>query len=383
MVKPSALRMQAIHDGVVRIGPQTVHLDVTNSCNTDCVTCWDHSPHLREPRPASWKRQRVDVAALSRVVDDIESLGGLEAVIVSGMGEPFTHPDIYDLLADLKRRGLHVTIITNLVAADVERVVDLGVDALLVGVQGASEQSYLAFHPSFQAPMWARLHAQLERLRDAGTVDVKNVQVVCAHNAHELVAMVELAARFEARQLNFKLASLKAGTEAARISDAQRASLLDSWIVEAKKRATALGVGTNLEVFERQVRAGGELTAPIDEIGCFLGTTYSRITVDGTVLFCCNTEVVVGHLPPHPAGRSFSELWRSEAWDGWRQRMRDGLYLQSCFQCGKVNQNEKLSRRFREQFGEARWLEVTGRGPGARVARGVAHRGGPGLRVLP
>jgi hypothetical protein len=45
--------------------------------------------------------------------------------------------------------------------------------------------------------------------------------------------------------------------------------------------------------------------------------------------------------------------------------MREGRYLASCFQCGKFNQNEKLSRRFKEAFGEAAWLDVTGRGAGA------------------
>ena len=376
-MKPSRVRMMSIDDGVVRLGPQTLHIDVTNACNTDCVTCWDHSPHLTVARPVAWKRQRADVQQLRALLDDVQTLGGLEAVIVSGMGEPFTHPDIYTLLADIKSRGLHCTVITNLVAADVERVLAIGVDALLVGVQGASEESYLAFHPSFTPTHWARLQQQLERLADEPAIDAKHVQVICGCNADELVAMVEQAARFCASQLNFKLASLKDGTEAARLSDVQRATLLSSSIDEALARAEALGVNTNLAVFRMQVQAGGELTAPIDEIGCFLGTTYSRVTVDGTVLFCCNTEVVVGQLPPAPGGQPFSSLWRSDAWNGWRERMREGRYLSSCFQCGKLNQNEKLSRRFRALYGDERWLEVTGRGAGGHATRATS------LRVLP
>lgn len=372
MLGPSTLRMQAIDDGLLRLGPQTVHLDITNACNTNCVTCWDHSPHLEQAQPNAWKRQRADIGALRAVLDDIEALGGLESVIVSGMGEPFTHPDIYQLLEDLKRRTLHVTVITNLVAAETARLIDLGVDALLVGVQGASAQSYLAFHPSFGPSHWQHLLAQLEALRLA-PIDVKHVQVICAHNAHELVAMVELAARNEASQLNFKLASLRNGTQVVRVSDGQRRHMLEGGIAEAAERASALGVSTNLDVLTAQLRAGGDRTAPIEEIGCFLGTSYSRITVDGTVLFCCNVEVVVGHLPPHPDGQAFSALWRSPAWDSWRRRMKEGRYLPSCSQCGKLNQNEKLSRRFREQFGEARWLELSGRGTSARPAQGRAR----------
>lgn len=380
MTKHRVDRLNDLKDGVTRHGPQTVHLDVTNSCNTNCVTCWDHSPHLNEARAASWKRQRVDIDATRALLDDIQSLDDddarLQNIIISGMGEPFTHPDIYALILDIKKRGLHLTIITNLVAADVDRVVALGVDALLVGVQGASEDSYLAFHPNFSPAHWKQLNQQLERLADEPSIDVKQVQVICAANAHELVAMVDLAARTHATQLNFKLASLKEGTERVRLSEEQRRQLVVSELPAAQQRAAALLVSTNLDVFAAQVGAGGDDTAPIEDIGCFIGAFYSRITVDGTVLFCCNTEVVVGSLATLP----FSAWWRSARWEHWRRRMRTGRYLDSCRQCGKVNQNATLSARFRERYGEQAWLEVTGRGPTSTLTPATRSRA---LRVLP
>src|SRR5512143_2664849 len=101
------------------------------------------------------------------------------------MGEPFTHPDIYQILAAVKRRGLHLTVITNLVAADTDAVLGLDVDELLIGIHGASERAYLAFHPSFRPDEWRRLHEMLAAFRDAGR-RYKHVQVVCAVNAGEL-----------------------------------------------------------------------------------------------------------------------------------------------------------------------------------------------------
>lgn len=383
-MKASRLRLQSLDDGVVRLGPQTVHLDITNSCNTDCVTCWDHSPLLHTPQPTLWKRRRADADQLSSLLDDISSLGGLEAVIVSGMGEPFTHPDVYEILTNIKRRGLHLTIITNLVAADPDRIIEIGVDSLLIGVQGASEASYLAFHPSFNAGHWQRLQHALTRLHAASHQDrqYKHVQVICGCNAHELTAMIEQADRFDAAQVNFKLASLRGGTEAAAISEAQRTALLSHGLAEARSRAEQLGVPTNLDVFEQQLRTGGEATAPISDVGCFLGYHYSRVTVDGTVLYCCNTEVEVGRLADQP----FSALWRGPAWQALRARLRAGHYFASCSQCGKFNQNVKLSARFRELHGDERWLAATGRGPGA--APQTPRPSGPDpspvrLRVLP
>lgn len=371
-MKSSRLRLASLDDGTVRLGPQTVHLDITNACNTDCVTCWDHSPLLHAPQPSSWKRRRADPHQLSTLLDDITSLGGLESIVVSGMGEPFTHPDVYEILADIKRRGLHLTIITNLVAADVDRIIELGVDTLLIGVQGASEAAYLAFHPSFHAGHWQRLQTALTRLHAAGRRD-KHVQVICGCNAHELSAMIDQADHFDAEQVNFKLASLRNGTETAAISPAQREALLNHDIAAARARADELGVTTNLDVFEQQVRAGGEATAPISDVGCFLGYHYSRVTVDGTVLYCCNTEVEVGRLADQP----FSALWRGPAWQALRARLRAGQYFPGCHQCGKFNQNVKLSARFRELYGDERWLAATGRGPGQ------APHTRARLRVLP
>ncbi|HEY4222038.1 MAG TPA: radical SAM protein, partial [Myxococcota bacterium] len=339
-------RLQSLDSGVVTLAPHTVHFDLTNACNTDCVTCWDHSPHLEQARPSSWKRQRADAATVASTLDDIHALGGLEAVILSGMGEPFTHPDVYAIIADVKRRGLHLTIITNLVAADVDQVMALGVDALLVGVQGASLASYLAFHPSFHESHWRKLNEQLSALAHS-SVDVKHVQVICAHNAHELRAMIDLAWQMRARQINFKLASLKHGTEAVRISHDQRSSLLSHGhgsIDDACAHAASLGVATNLAVLRAQVEAGGELTAAIDSVGCFLGTSYARITVDGTALYCCNTETVVGTISP---ATPFSSLWTGSAWGAMRTRLREGRYFDGCYQCGKLNQNVKLAEKYR------------------------------------
>lgn len=346
------LHLLGIDRGVPLAGPKTIHVDLTNGCNTNCITCWDHSPLLEIPQTAAWKRQRVTASEVIALIDDAMTLTGLSAVIVSGMGEPFTHPEVYDILAALKQRGLHVTVITNLVAADPERIVSLGVDQLLIGIHGATEVAYRAFHPSFQGDEWMRLLIALQTFRRARR-RFKHVQVIAGCNADELVEMIDFAREWEAEQVNFKLASLGRGTERARISEDQRARLLSDLIPRARARAT---LPTNLDVFERQLRAGGGDTAPIEEIGCFMGYVYARVLVDGTVLFCCNTEVVVGNL----ADARFSELWRAPRWEAMRARMRDGDYLPSCRQCGKVVQNVKLGKAFAKRFGPERLAAVTG-----------------------
>ena len=348
-------RLADIDAGRPRRGPETIHIDVTNGCNTNCITCWDHSPLLSVGRSAAWKRRRVTAEAMEALLDDARSLGGLRAIILSGMGEPFTHPDIYRMIEAVKARGLHVTLITNLIPADAERVLELDVDQLLIGIHAASEGAYQAFHPSFRGSEWERLHAMLARFCAAGK-RYKHVHVLCDANADELIEMVRLGHAYRAAQVNFKLASLGDGTEACRVDDAQRRRL-EALLPEATRVAAELEVSTNLDVLLAQLQAGGAATAPIADVGCFMGYVYSRITADGTVLYCCNTDVVVGSL----GEASFADLWRGSVWEGLRARMRRGEYFPSCNQCGKLNQNVKIGRAFGRAFGEERLRRVTGR----------------------
>lgn len=118
-----------------------------------------------------------------------------------------------------------------------------------------------------------------------------------------------------------------------------------------------LGVETNLDVFARQLAAGEEATAPISDVGCFMGYAYARITVDGTVLFCCSTEIKVGSLQEN----RFSDLWNGALWNDVRDRLRRGEYFPGCSQCGKFNQNVSFRDRFEKKYGRNLALEVTGR----------------------
>ncbi|MCK6683041.1 MAG: radical SAM protein [Thermoanaerobaculia bacterium] len=279
-------------------------------------------------------------------------------MILSGMGEPFVHPEIYEIIEDVKRRGLRLTIITNLVLADAARVADLGVDELLIGIHGASRESYEAFHPSFRNGEWERLHAQLELFASRGKRH-KHVHVICQTNAHELVEMVQMGQSHGAGAINFKLASLRNGTERSGITGAQREAILTRSLPEARELAKALRITTNLDVFETQLLPGGRATSPIEITGCFMGYVYARITVEGDVLYCCDPEIKVGTLS---GGTHFSELWHGQEWQALRNRLREGSYLPGCSQCGKYNQNVSLARTVELEFGLAKLREVTGRG---------------------
>jgi MoaA/NifB/PqqE/SkfB family radical SAM enzyme len=322
------------------IGPMDVHLDVTNACNAACVTCWDHSPHLTTPRTPAWKGRTLSWERFSTLVRELDRFGSVRHVVLSGMGEPLTHPRIYDMIAEVKRRGWRLTILSNLVAADVDKLASSGVDAVLAGVQGATPDVHSAFHPGWDAGHFFKLCKTLRALASAG-VRVRHVQVIDTHTAEDFVEMVRFGNRFRADRVNYKLASLAHGTESVRITDAQRARLSDHDIPEARALADELGVRTNLDLFARQLTAGGAATTPMDAVGCAMGFAYTRITVDGEILFCCNTAVEVGHVD---AGDLVGQ-WFGPRWQQTRERIARHEWFEGCDRCGKFEQNVKWRER--------------------------------------
>ena len=350
------LRLLGIARGEVLTGPQTVHFDLANGCNTNCVTCWDHSPLLDAPRSAEWKRMKVDRATFERVADDLAAMNSVEAVILSGMGDPFVNPDIYEFIAIAKARGWRVTVLTNALLADPARVLALETDMLLISVNGVTPASYTAFHPNLTERDFQHLLKLLETLAAAGQ-RFKQVQVINRDTAPEVAEMVRFAARYRAASITYKLASLNHGTQSCGITEAQRRQLLEELIPEAQTEAARLGVATNLDVFTRQVETGGFSTAPVAEVGCFMGWYYARVTVEGRILLCCSTEVEVGHLARGP----FSEQWHGAQWQEKRARLMSGQYFAGCDQCGKLNQNIKIGEKVRGELGAPLYYLRTGR----------------------
>lgn len=368
---PEQRRWRGLLEGRPLTGPETVHIDIANGCNTNCVTCWDHSPFLTNPRDLAWRRQRRTLAEFQEVADDAADLGA-EALIISGQGEPFTNPDACDMLAHAKKRGLHVTFISNVLLLDPDRVVALGLDDLLASVNGADEASWLAFHPNQRPRDWQILLEKLARLRDLG-FSPKHVQVVDSENT-DLPRMVELARTYGAKRVNWKLASTAEGTEAVCVTREQRARMLAESLPAARALAEAAGLETNAAAFEEQLRADedGTRTAPIEENGCFMGYLYARVLVDGTVLYCCNTEVEVGRLG---GGVRFRDLWLGPAWQALRDSLRRGEYFRGCERCGKWVENAKVAKRIDRKLGRETRLRLIGRALSSPAPRDPAGRG--------
>ncbi len=104
--------------------------NLTRRCNLSCLHCYANS------RDVHYSGELTTSACLS-VIEDLAAYGA-QAVIFSG-GEPLLRPDLFDLMAAAKERGLYTSLSTNGVLIGVEtvrRLLDAGTDYVGVSLDG-------------------------------------------------------------------------------------------------------------------------------------------------------------------------------------------------------------------------------------------------------
>ena len=135
-----------------------LYLEATTACNLRCRTCIRHV----------WDEPIGSMTAetFARVLAGVRALPEPPTVVFGGLGEPFAHPDLLDMIRELKRTEARVEVITNGVLLDEARtraVLDLGLDGLWVSLDGASPECYAGVRVEGDLGV---VMANLERLRD-------------------------------------------------------------------------------------------------------------------------------------------------------------------------------------------------------------------------
>ena len=315
------------------LGPQSVSVVLTNACNLRCLTCWSYSPLRKELPMADWRRKRLGRELLAPLFAELAALG-TERVIFTGGGDPLAHPEALEVFADARSAGLKVTLISNLtLVRDRAAFLALRLNTILANFSCADPETYVAFHPGRSEADFHTLIALLREVVASGT-QLKLVFVVCTVNYHVLEKALLLAKELGA-SVQFKLMSAIDETQSLVLTEAQRDTLFAQ-----RAHLESLGATANLDTFFTELSGSAPDRFPIEEVGCFAGHWYARVDGDANVRFCCNpnSALTLGNL--HTA--TFTDLWRSQAWQTLRTRLHSGDFLPGCERCGKFDLNLKV-----------------------------------------
>ncbi len=370
-VEDRLLRYLGILCDEVFIGPSVLHLDPANACSANCLFCGYHSPLIERKtwRYPGWSEQQLDMALFPDLVKDLRELHVDQHIAVAGEGEPCSHPHVFEMLRMLTEQGLRVSLYTNALRLDRERLcalVELGLDQMVLNVSAGTAETYQRIHPGAPQGFFLQLGRDLtammahRRARGFTRTELVLKQVLTTLNVQELPAMVEQACAIGADVLYVELMHdtgnytrhLKVGPD--------RLVELRSMLETAARRCQEHGIVfydhpmLQLEAMLAAEKGSSEAEATSSKQhlamarGCFAGWFFSRVYSDGQIGFCCHHRKL-GTLRQN----SFRDLWFSPRYHRFRlaakrfdpaenERCDNDRWLldEDCARCGNFHTGE-------------------------------------------
>jgi len=177
-----------VHEAVRRDRiPVGGSIDLTSRCNLKCVHCY-----VRDSRP----EHELTTDEIKRILDELVEAGCLWLLLTGG--EPMVRRDFPEILRYAKQKGFIVNLFTNATLVDDEMadyLKEWSPFSVEVSIYGATRETYekvTGVPGSFD-----KCIAGLLRMHDRGT-PLRLKSMVLTVNRHELDAMMDLAARFDA-----------------------------------------------------------------------------------------------------------------------------------------------------------------------------------------
>jgi radical SAM protein with 4Fe4S-binding SPASM domain len=173
--------------------PDFVQIEPVGQCNLRCRMC---AIQFRPDGPPHGPPALMPLELFQRLIDDF---GAVRELHLQGLGEPFMHPQFFEMVEYAVAKGIQVSTNTNLTLMTpqrAQRCVSSGLHYLHVSLDGASAETFeairlgAAFHKvvrNLGRIMQARAQANSQ------TPHVRIVVVAMRRNLQELPALVEIA----------------------------------------------------------------------------------------------------------------------------------------------------------------------------------------------
>ena len=310
-----------------------LYIQPTTVCNLHCRTC------IRNVWDAPEAQMSMDT--FQRLLEGLDDLPHLTRVVFSGFGEPLTHPNILEMIGAVRKRDIAVTLGSNgllLEAKMAQALVKLGVDRLVVSVDGVKPETYASIRGGMLYQVLSNLRvlnevkSQLGSLTPALGIEF----VVLRSNVAELAEMTGLASRLNAARV--LVSNVLPYTEEMRneilygyeprppFSAGGWPVKADAWVMWGTLELPRLHWGA-----ERRCRFVQDRAVVVGCDGgvspCYaLSQNYSYFAVDGRKKQV--RRYVLGNVNELP----LSEIWMSEEYVRFRSEVR-GFHFPSCPDC--------------------------------------------------
>ena len=367
-----------LHSSRAFLGPEVLHIDLTNHCNFNCIACWCRSPLLEDKAMPDWERKlTLPLDLLKSVFDDLGKMGGLRQVKLVGGGEPFMHPDILKIVEYIKNkdRNIEIDINTNFSLVDektIERLLELEVNSFTVSIWAGTPEVYVAVHPNQTERTFYRIKDMLKFIFEQKKKLNRSHPKIIIHdvifnlNYKDLEHMLSFALDVGADDIQFvPMDPVKRKTEILLFNDLERNEFLNKLFIMRKRydaksfryifedgKSVLLsdfnGFIRRIETLDTTTGAYDEIV--VEKIPCYIGWLFARIMTTGNVVPCCK-----GHRMPlgNIYKDRFRDIWFSKPYGEFRYNClnlpksnpyfskigNDAIIKVGCYNCDNLSQN--------------------------------------------
>ena len=282
-----------IKSPLVRGMPLTLMLEPTNYCNLNCPLCPTGTGLLKR------KKENLSFLKFKKIIDEL----GPEIIHLRlwNWGEPLLNPEFYKMVEYAKKFKIFVNTSTNsffLTKENAKKIVDSGLDELIVSLDGASEKTYRKYR---KAGSFAKVIGAIKTLveekekQETNLPRIKLQFIIMRHNEHEIKKILKIAKDLGVDELFFKTVGV-----------------MDINVKEDIKKYLPL----NAE-YSRYLESG-ELK--MQRNMCDYLWSEATINVDGSVVPCCRdaqNKYVLGNI----FKQKFREIWNNKKYIEFRKQV--------------------------------------------------------------
>ena len=319
---------------VVHDYPVHIQLEVTDACNLHCTTC---SRDVIVQKPSvlpeeTWKR----------VIDELAPTN----INVSGIGEPFLHPQIFEVIRYAKERGAAINCATNFtrVRGRHREIVESGINQLKVSIDATDAETFrqIRGEDSFDEIVENLGEVQAwKRKLGSKTPSIRFNFALQRLNYQQSPRLVDLAAELGVEGIYFQFLSyVDMESRKPMLTGDMTEEKLKAAIDEASRRAKARGISTNLDFWERDFDIFWNAMQPLDQYKpngkrCYFPWISTWLGADGWVRPCpimpwTVDEGRMGHI----GDKSFADIWNNAKFRALRKALAAGERpTRSCKTC--------------------------------------------------
>ncbi len=311
--------------------PVWIQVEPTTRCNLHCLFC----------KGSVWDRRGIDMK-FKDFRDIVNQIPSVSSIHLQGFGEPLMCRDFFPMVEYSKTRRIDVGTVTNgtlLSSKNNEKIINSGLDYILISVDGALPETFERIRVGCKFERVMQNVTELLTLREDRKKPVIGFLFVCtSQNLAELPAVVQLAGDMgvdlvqaqEALSFDDITIQTRLQKKEFHLKAKERKSIVD--------KASALARNSKISFYWAGGRRSFSPSRWLDWFNhdvkrCTKPFNSCYITADGYVTACCVNPDPRRHSFGNVLRTDFTEIWKSKVYMTMRSEFLRGKVPDYCLTC--------------------------------------------------